>query len=238
MRIKLKIITNKRTLPVNLNQSIISYFKYTLKKYNTTLYESFYKNSNAAKPFAFALYLPGAECKEDIISISENRFNILITACEPIAIELYNAFLKTKGELYHFGDTSGICEEISIETTEEIKSNKVVIKFLSPLVLREHVRGYDRYITANDECFNDAFKEIINYQLKLFEHKEDTEISIKPVKEKVVVKKIFGINIPGSIGAYILKGNKEAINILYEMGAGSRRSEGFGLFDIVMEVIE
>lgn len=238
MRIKLKIITNKRTLPTDLNQSVISFFKYSLKKYNHELYEAFYKNGNIIKPFSFALYLPCAEYASEQIVIKENYFEILITACESIAIELYNAFLKTKGELYHFGETSGICEKISIEMTEKIKSNRVVIKFLSPLVLREHVRGRDRYITANDECFNDAFKEIINYQLKLFGYKEDNHISIKPVKEKVVIKRIFNLNIPGSIGTYIIKGNEETINLLYEIGAGSRRSEGFGLFDTVMEVIE
>lgn len=37
----------------------------------------------------------------------------------------------------------------------------------------------------------------------------------------------------GSIGTFKLFGNKELLNFLYRAGIGSRRSSGFGMFEII-----
>ena len=44
------------------------------------------------------------------------------------------------------------------------------------------------------------------------------------------------ILINSSIGEYILEGNSELLNILYKTGIGSRRSEGFGMFEVIKEL--
>ena len=71
-------------------------------------------------------------------------------------------------------------------------------------------------------------------------HKEFIKAGITPknyldfVCSKKVVVNCFGRKIDANIGIYKITGNPELLNILYQSGIGSRRSEGHGKWEVLM----
>ena len=54
-----------------------------------------------------------------------------------------------------------------------------------------------------------------------------------PLKPKQLGQRVFGQLVLGNGGIYQLKGHPELLQFLLEAGVGSRRSAGFGLFEII-----
>ena len=65
---------------------------------------------------------------------------------------------------------------------------------------------------------------------------KDHNLSIQKIKCDTVVKKTFGTCISCSKGIFQISAKPETLDFLYKSGVGSRRSEGFGMFDVIMEV--
>jgi CRISPR-associated endoribonuclease Cas6 len=111
------------------------------------------------------------------------------------------------------------------------------VKFASPLVLREHdrERNKDRYITVEDDDFAEYFQKIVFNELEMLGYGGylAKNLSIEPLKARKIFVKAFDMNVDVSIGMFKLSGNREALQLLHDAGAGSRRSQGFGLFNIV-----
>ena len=64
----------------------------------------------------------------------------------------------------------------------------------------------------------------------------EEQIEITPIKPFKTVVNTFGNKITGNVGIYQLTGDVHILNLLYQLGIGSRRSQGFGMYEIVSEV--
>lgn len=138
-------------------------------------------------------------------------------------------------------------KNITMVNEKNIMSNRVRIKFLSPLVLRNHKeitinkkrKGADIYFDFNDSDFNEQINYSVSRLIKdLKLNGVNSNIKLKPynnLARKTVVS-FKNILINSSIGEYILEGDSELLNILYKTGIGSRRSEGFGMFEVIEEL--
>ena len=91
--------------------------------------------------------------------------------------------------------------------------------------------------------FNDSdFNEQLNYSvtrlikdLKL--NGVNSNIKLEPCKSaRKTVVDFKNVLIHSSIGEYIISGESELLNILYKTGIGSKRSGGFGMFDVIKEL--
>lgn len=236
MRIQLSFVLVEKKLPLDIRRAFISYIKMALNAYDKDLYNKFY-SSNYVKPFTFSLYLPNAKFSKNEISLSHNSFSVKISVSDYMfGIHLYNALIKQKFNEFPFGKTIGICESVKIFASKNVESNKLIIKTLSPIVIRDRKNTKDKYYTINDESFKDIYKKNINYELNLFGLPSDDSITIDIIKANTNVVKTFNINIPCSMGIFIVSGESQTLNFLYKNGIGGRRSEGFGMFDILTEV--
>lgn len=112
------------------------------------------------------------------------------------------------------------------------------IKMLSPLIVRQHENGINKYLAYNDENFTRCFKMSVNKMLESFGLNSTGEIEIQPIKPKKTVVNTFGNKITGNIGAFLLKAEPETLNHLYKLGVGSRRSQGFSMFEIAVKAAQ
>jgi CRISPR-associated endoribonuclease Cas6 len=127
--------------------------------------------------------------------------------------------------------------DVKILPQYKINANEIVIKMLSPMVLREHNRetNIDRYIDCTCDDFVDMAKKNVQAQLSIFEMDESLlhSFTIVPVMPKKTVVTAFKYHIDVSLGVYKLTGQPELLNFLYHAGIGSRRSQGFGMFEVL-----
>ena len=118
---------------------------------------------------------------------------------------------------------------------KEITSEKITIKFQSPLCVRERNDNKDYYYCYENDKFEEIIKINIKEQLKITDIKEEVinTFKITPVRPKKVVIKFYEKCLECSTGVFEISGDKELLKFLYQSGIGSRHSAGFGMFQII-----
>ena len=248
MRIKLHFKLENNIIPKDYRILILSFIKYSLKKNFKESYKEIYESKPIMKFFTFSVYLPKPKIEKDKIELDKNYFNAVFSIYDNKRfIEFYNSFnsmiIKNENKEYSYPlkDNKMRLKNITMLNEKIISSNRAIIKFLSPLVLRKHEeiainekrKGKDIYFDFNDSDFNEQINYSVSRLIKdLKLNGVNSNIKLKPynnLARKTVVS-FKNILINSSIGEYILEGDSELLNILYKTGIGSRRSEGFGIF--------
>lgn len=258
MRIKLHFELENNTINKDYRALILSFIKNNLENNFNESYKEIYGEKPTVKFFTFSVYLPKPKIEKEKIELDRNYFNVLFSIYDNKQfIEFYNSFNSMinkkidnkENEKYSYPLKNNKMElkNITMVNEKNIISNRVRIKFLSPLVLRNHKekminkkrKGEDIYLDFNDSDFNEQINYSVSRLIKDLKLKEvNSNIKLKPynnLARKTVVS-FKNILINSSIGEYILEGNRELLNILYKTGIGSRRSEGFGMFEVIEEL--
>ena len=241
MRIEVKLLLEKPTIPKDNKPMILSLFKKALSNDNKERYEQLYgTNKCIVKPFCFALKLNNPVFNCDEIKLGGNEFLCIISTNDMVlGIDLYNTLLKMRDTSFPIpNDNKMEIKEVKIKNTPSVEANKILIHMLSPLVLRQHfgkINKNDKYITCEDDNFNEVFLENTKYLLgNLYSvNVGKNDIKIEKVRSRKTVTVLFGQKISCSIGDFELSGRKEILNLLYNVGIGSKRSQGNGLFNII-----
>ena len=255
MRIKLHFELENKIIPKDYRILILSFIKNNLEKNFNESYKEIYGEKPTVKFFTFSVYLPKPKIEKEKIELDRNYFNVLFSIYDNKQfIEFYNSFnsminkeKENKENSYPLKNNKMELKNITMVNEKNIMSNRVRIKFLSPLVLRNHKekiinkkrKGKDIYFDFNDSDFNEQINYSVSRLIKdLKLNGVNSNIKLKPynnLARKTVVS-FKNILINSSIGEYILEGDSELLNILYKTGIGSRRSEGFGMFEVIEEL--
>ncbi len=239
MRIKMTFRLCNKTLIPDYHPCVISFFKAALSKYDNQLYDSLYgSGAPVQKNFTFSTYLPNSTFSNDEIMLDDETIAVTLSTPDMIfGIDLYNAALGMKNVSYPFGNNIAKLILIRVENHKVIKSETVYIKMLSPVIVKAHVKGSrDEYYTVGDECFYEQLNLICIKQLeKLAPQLCKKKYKIEAVNCKKTVVSLFDQKITATLGIFKLKAETEIINYLYQAGIGSKRSSGFGCFEIIRE---
>ena len=129
---------------------------------------------------------------------------------------------KCKGEYVYHDSVNFVCPDCG----NEWNGNEAVEADEEQLIVKD----------SNGNLLADGDDVLLIKDLKL--NGVNSNIKLKPynnLARKTVVS-FKNILINSSIGEYILEGDSELLNILYKTGIGSRRSEGFGMFEVIEEL--
>ena len=237
MRFKLNFKLENEILPLQYRKSIISFIKLSLSEYNEQYYKKYYNNKDTIiKPYTFAVFFHNPKFEEDKISIKEKRLELNISIADyETSIIFYNAFNHQKNKKFSLDKNSLTLENINMLLEKTIDSEEITIKFMSPLVVRNHSRDNDYYYSFNDKEFNDILKVNIKQELKITDIPEKLvdNLEINAIKAKKVIVKFYEKKIETSTGIFKIYGDRQLLKYLYDAGIGSKRSSGFGMFQIM-----
>jgi len=226
-------------LKADIRTNLISFFKKSLTEYQDgALYETYFTPA-ANKSYTFAPVMYGARFDKDDVDIPMKRIELIWSTGNLTAgIDFYNAFYhqQRKDFLLPVGNVMRL-NKIILEHEQKINSKCINIRFLSPLCLRIHHKATnkDAYLSSEREGFQQLCKEIVSYQVKdvLPDYFMDS-FAIVPIQAKKTVIPFHGGKIEASTGKFRLEGEPELLSFLYQFGIGSRRSAGFGCFEIAI----
>lgn len=237
MRIKLYFTLENTKIPIDYRRSIISFIKLSLSEYSEKEFKKCYnQKNNIIKPYAFSVFFrqPKINGQEIILEDKNFEMNMTIENYET-AIILYNSFNHQKYKKFSSNQNSWTLRDIELIPEKEIKENKILIKFQSPLCVRERKENKDYYYSFGNEKFEEILRINIKEQLKITEIKPEIADRLKlvPIKAKKVIIKFYEKKIECSTGIFELEGDIELLNYLYRAGIGSKHSAGFGMFQVV-----
>jgi len=241
LRIEISIKLKNNELAQDYAPSFVSLIKAVLSDNDKTLFEKIYvKNEHKEKNFCFAVKLNRPQFHKDKIFLEDENIRMIIDVSDfSDGIDMYNAFVRYKNKPYPFPNGNMIeIKDVGIKNHKQTISDQILIKMQSPLLVRINEESRNRYISCNDEEFKKYFSLSVLSMLKNLYNidLETNEIQIFTVDSKKTVVNTFGNKITGNIGTYIIKSHPDILNIISQTGIGSRRSQGFGCFDIISEV--
>lgn len=236
--IKLTFELENTLLPKDMERLVVSFLKAAIEKEDKELFEKlFNKLENRTKSYCFSLYLPGARFRKDGIALGKNCFNVIFSDADAEQLlAFYNAFIGMKFKSYPIRGNGMKLTYVTIIRMKEIEESEIIIKMLSPLMVRQHDEGNnkDKYLIYSDEGFAENVKQNIIYQLKKMNVDLNVDsFSIEPIKCRKVVVPTFGKLQDATLGIFKLKGEAKLLNFLYNSGIGSRRSEGRGKWELI-----
>ncbi len=231
MIIRVNILLEKPEIVKDYRPAFVSLLKSILSKNYPDVYQRMYCQGARQKSFTFSVGFSHPKFEENKIQLGNTSISFCISADEEADnLVFYNAFTKHKGQYFPLADQNQMkIERIEIRPTSRITDSAVLIKFLSPLVVRQHIKGEkDRYFVYGEESFVPCLNESLKYRTG-----SDTNVRLEAVEMKKTVVPAFGIKIRSTIGTFRLSGYPAILDYLQDGGIGSRRSEGFGMFEVI-----
>ena len=220
MRFKLYFELENPEIPIQYRKNIISFFKLALSEYNEQYYKKFYNEKDPIiKDYTFSTYFKKTKIQEEKIILEDKQFELNISVENyETAIILYNSFNKQKNKKFALNRNSWILKNISMIMEKEITSDKIAIKFQSPLCVRNRENNKDFYYSSKHKEFEDVLKINIKQQLKITNLPETivNDFKITPINPKKIVVKSYEKCLECSTGTFEISGNKELLTYLYK----------------------
>lgn len=217
-----------------------SFLKQVLEDEDNEKYmELFGKKDAKIKKFCFYVRMMSPVFQDDLIQFENSFVEMHIRDFDEIELyQFYNAFLSAfkKKKMFPMNLNQARIMGVKLKPLQKEEESTLYIKFLSPMVVKEHFKESNRiiYYTYQDNEFINKLKRVIQntYETLGYSFSMD-DFELIPVNPKKTVVSIYGVHIPVSIGSYILKGNKDLLNFLYLKGMGNLSGSGFGAFKII-----
>lgn len=241
---RLKIIYKASRIPASYRMMMVSLIKKALSDYNHQLFEQLYyyddsTKNKKSKDFSFSVFINNYKKDADEFITDEIALNIS-SPNKQLMIHFYNALLRVKEFSYN---NTYVLEkkEIKIIPSKSIKSNTVLFKTMSPIVVKNR-NGV--FLDINDSEYLECLNYIVDISLKNYRGVGLTSpIELIPIDMKKIVAKesIKSFNektskshiyINSYKGIFALKGSVLDLNDIYMLGLGFRRNQGFGMIDL------
>lgn len=235
MKLYLSFGLKDEFVATDFRMCIVSFLKKILSSKYTQVYEELY-SENAIKDFTFSVYFPNSSIKKNYIYVTEKIMAVTLSGVrDDLMVMFYNAALAYKHYSHPMPNGQIMTlNKVHFANTKQILGDKMVIKFLSPLLVRKHSDEKDTYLTYKDNEFLEYLNINATLLLKSLGIQENLKINnFIPLEAKHTVIKNKELMFQASIGTFVLEADNKLINILYQAGLGSKRGLGFGMFEVM-----
>lgn len=241
MKFELQIALKKNEIPIEYRKSILSLIKMALTNANDGIYFKDFFDGSKSKDYTFSVKLNNPNFKEKSIELGNEQITIMFsTYNKKSGYILFTAFSEQIGKKFPLANENFmIIDRVRLIKQKEAKEKEALVKFLSPLVVREHNNqsNKDWYYAVGDDEFVPKLTEIMRNQLLIagIGTEATQKIEVEVVMMKKVIVKHYNCNIQSSLGFLKIKGSSSIINYFIKSGIGSRRSAGFGMPELISE---
>lgn len=246
MRLELQMELLKPEIDIDYRRIIISYLKFALEHCEGgRFFEKFYKNrDNIVKDYCFSTVFSKPRFTKEKIYFDKNEMKIIFSCSDRnrTGLIFQTAFLSIQHMEFPLANENHMILRKIIQKKEVLITEPVVYfqtMLGNGLCVREHNRetNRDTFITCEDKEFSEKAELIIKNQLQMagFYKKQYEDIKVKPVDCKKIVVKHYGIFIDSTVGVLKISGDMNALQYLYQIGAGSHHATGFGSLNVIRQ---
>lgn len=234
MRLTLDYEITPDVIPKNYGRGFISLIKKLIEETDSLLFNDYY-NQHKLKPFTFGTYFPQLQGNEnDKLKVGEIVKVNFSTSSIQLATNIYNGFLKVKEHTWQNNGNSINFKPLRayLQPDKKIDKENIVVKTLSPLLVN-NIGDSNKFLLPGEEGFSEGLEFSVSECAKEFlcyNSNFPFEIEVKVWKRRVLYhyKKM-----PSTIGIFEIKSKPEILQMIYDVGLGVHRSQGFGMVEVV-----
>ena len=167
-----------------------------------------------------------------------NGMSLSVRSLDPYFIQLLFAYF-TKHEYVLIGNQRAKVGEIKLDD-DKIFEDRILIRTMSPITAyMTNEVGHTVYYSPKDEKFYESL--ITNARRKwgsAYGNTEEPTLRIFGLEDVRYVKRATRFKstyITAWHGAFVLEGSPKMLDFLYQVGLGSKNSQGFGMFEVIKQ---
>lgn len=230
MRLAIQIELSNPVIPKDYRRGFMSFIKACFQKEDFLFFEKLY-NQKTDKAFTFSIYFPGLKNENSnghlnvgnkaVLNFSSNDFEVITN--------LYNGVRKLKSHKWNSHLFSII--KHSALFNKKIQGDICLFKTVSPFLVNKEGENL-RYLTPNDEEFDRSFRYSVQALCNSFLQTNAVEFDYRFLRHKKMVVSHYNQSMTCNKGVIEMKANPEVLDLLYNVGIGVRRSQGFGMLEL------
>lgn len=251
--LKFKNFKSNMTIPPDYRIKIYSFIKDLIKQNNPALRDKLWgtaKKVNCIKPFTFTCFFPGIKaqknsllCVSDSFSLTVSFGNYTIPVIDVNGYEIFFAFyngliankkdlsLKFNGTIYSLALSRVVTHKEKLPTMQQ---ECIKMKSCAPLLIRQIAPGQKpQWLDFTDKEFDEWCEKSVSSLVKGFLGRPTAGITFIPRDCKTVYLNHYKGLVKGTEGVFALKAKPEVVKLVYEVGLGAKRNEGFGMIEVV-----
>lgn len=234
MRLKLDFEIKEEAIPRNYGRGFLSLIKKMIEVTDPLLFYDYYEQ-HKLKPFTFGVYFPNLNGNDkDRINVGNKAVLNFSTSSSQLAINIYNGFLKI-GEHFWLNNCSSITFKpirAFLNKQTVITKNEHCFKTLSPFLINNDGNS-NEFLLPGENGFMEGFEFALNECAKKFlGMNEKVEFEFEPIDMKMHVLYHYK-KMPTNKGVFRLKADPKILQMVYDIGIGVHRSQGFGMLEVV-----
>ncbi|MGB9665355.1 MAG: CRISPR-associated endoribonuclease Cas6 [Ignavibacteria bacterium] len=246
MRISFLFQLKENKLPKDYRRGFASLIKHAISKADPQLYDIYYTGKHKIKPFTFSVYFPQQpKLQDDYFLVGDRAILNISTNDYRFASQLYNGMLSILNSSYPLFDNSVTLRTFNYHPLKKIKRDEVIFKTIDAMLITNkycHIdvdgNQYDLYLTPEEDGFDEGLKFLVKEMVKRFLNYEgDFLFEYELIKNSVRAIPIWHYNQwnKGIKGQIRIKSHPEILQLIYDIGIGARRSQGFGMLEVANE---
>lgn len=233
MRLYISFNLCKHELPKDYRKGFISLIKLILDKDNPLLFRYYYSEKKP-KSFTFNVYFP-----QGVKESTPNDFEVGNKAILQVSSNDIDFITAINNGCHKIKDFQLFYNQITFDKAlliplKRIHSEKVQLKTVSPFLINTR-NDNSWYLVPGEKGFEKAFDKRFREEISQWLGITEFDYEIIPVNWKRCPITHYNQTMSGVKGEFIIKAPREILQLIYDLGIGVRRSQGFGMLEIVKE---
>ncbi|MHB8338534.1 MAG: CRISPR-associated endoribonuclease Cas6 [Ignavibacteriaceae bacterium] len=229
MRLTIDYEMSGDKLPRDYLRGFISLIKASFERANKNLFLTYYVKPRL-KPFTFGVYFPELQGNDGIMLKVGTKVRLNFSSNNPELITyIYNSFHNIKE--YQLFENKLMLQNVVLHPLKKIHGNEKVFKTISPFLVNYKGES-NKYLWPDENGFEEGLIFSIKECAKEFLNKAVDEVSFEPIELKKL--SIYHYQkTPTNKGLFKLKADEDVLQMVYDIGIGIHRSQGFGMLEVV-----
>ncbi len=239
MRLTIDYEMSGDKIPKDYRRGFASLIKNAIQNCNPKLYEYYYTGEFKMKPFTFGIYFPQGTKKNGDGFYVGNQFKLnFSTSSIELATYIYNGFLRIKEKGYPLFKSNIVKPQRTfLHRKFEVKKDELLFKTLSPVLVitkGSNIKEYPKYLLPFEDGFNEGLEFAVREcAIEFLGIENDFEFKVEVKAYKKVPVWHYNQWMSSFNGLIEIKSIPEVLQMIYDIGLGVRRSQGFGMLEVV-----
>lgn len=233
MRFEISYKLSNNLLPVEYRRGFASLIKEAIQRASPRVFERYYHSLHVLKPFTFSVYFPGLRGRKgDSFEVGERAILHFSTSAPELGVSVYNGLRALR--TYPLFDNTLVLEHINLERRVVIREESATFKTMAP-VLVNNKGDANWYLLPEEAGFDEGLEFAIKEVARVFLGNADASVEFDPIQIRRKVVRHYNMDMQGFVGVFELRGDPALLNLIYDIGLGVRRSQGFGMLELVKQ---
>jgi len=231
MRLQVVYNLDNPKLPVEYRRGFVSLLKEAIKKANPTCFERYYSRFHTLKPFTFSLLFPELTGNEgEGFHVGSKAILSFSTFSPEVMTSVYNGLLQIRE--YPIFENKIRLYNVFLRPRIVITEGRVQFKTMAPVLV--NTKGNPNwYLLPGEERFEEGLNFSVSELCRVFLGMRDPIVEFRPIAIRRKVVRHYNMHMQGFVGIFELRGRPEVLDLIYRVGLGVRRSQGFGMLELV-----